>query len=126
MKSLKLCCKHLQFLWDNHLLERREGFDVYRPKGGPELIVGITRGFRIRRAFMFFERDRVFYRCPYCGKELIFFDEIFVPEMKFRFKAELKALSVTSKRPDFGIPMSKMKEALFTTKRRSKHWPPKD
>ena len=126
MNSFKLCCKHLQFMWDNHLLERREEHEIHRPESEFEIVVGITKGFRVRRSFMFFQRDRILYRCPYCGKELIFLDELFIPKLAIRFKVELKKMSVTSERPLSGIPMSKMKEALFTTKRRSKHWPPKD
>ena len=126
MTSFKLCCKHLQFLWDNHLIERREDSETHRPESGFEVIVGITKGFRVRRSFMFLQRDQILYRCPYCGKELIFFDELFIPKLAMRFKINLQVMKVTTERLPFTIPISKMKEALFTTKRRSKHWPPED
>lgn len=122
----KLCCEHLQFMWDNHLLERRKTVEFFRTSDGCEIMVPITKGFRVRRSFFFFPRDRILYNCPFCNKELIFVDGVIIPELNFRFYSNIVKIGGVFKPRYLEIPMSDLKEALFVTKRRCKHWPPKD
>ena len=126
MKSITFCCDHLKFMWDNHLLERREEFDFYRLPDNTDIVVGVTKGFRVRRSYMYLKRDTVLYECPYCKKELVFADEVFIPNIDFHFKPQLINLGICADTSSFKIPMSVMKQALFVTKRRCKQWPPKD
>jgi len=120
----EVCCGHLQFMWDNHLLERRTSYVFGPGEGRTRVVVGITKGFRVRRSFFLLQRDRILYRCPFCNRELIFLDEVRVPDLDFHFQMNLVKIGGTLEKPDLEVPVSALKQALIETKRRSKKWPP--
>lgn len=122
----EMCCKHLQFMWDNHLLEERSASDYFRTQDAEEIFISYVKGYRVRRSFFFFKRDTIFYHCPFCNVELISSSGVFIPRINYRFKSEMIKIGSSSYKSPFQIPMSALKEALFVTKKRCKKWPPED
>lgn len=121
----RMCCPTMQFMWDNHLLAPRLDWNG---SGDHTLLMGFLLGFRLRRAFLFYERDHMFYECPYCRC-------ILVRPLAYRDLQSgsygalvLEALpSVPEKLLKAQIPRSYLEAALALTKRRNKAgWPPKD
>ncbi|MFH2064952.1 MAG: hypothetical protein ABIK15_07130 [Pseudomonadota bacterium] len=122
--KIELCCKRLQFMWDNDLLEERSDVHYARYPDGTESFQTFIKGYRVRRTFFLFRRDRVFYRCPFCNHELIFPIQVYIPQLDITLGSSEIKLGLTTEDVPYSIPMSKLKEALLLTKMRSRKWPP--
>lgn len=120
----ELCCDPLTFMWSNSLLSLRDETHNMEIDGGDFAYMRFICGLRLRRNFMFFKRDQVFYRCPFCNSELI------IPVGYFHFGGTWAMSPVVSlARGDnpFQISRTKLQEYLSETKRRCAGvWPPKD
>lgn len=117
------CCAESGFMWQHSLLAPR--VETAFTAGPGAFWMTFLKGFRVRRAFMFFRRDEVLYECPFCRAcwvlPLGYRDHALGAEGRSLLTA-IGGGAIKESR----LPRSLFLRALADTKRRCAHWPPED